>query len=197
MDNPLLQAFDTPFESIPFENIKQENFEPAIKEGIARAKNEVDEITGNNAAPTFENTIAALEKSGRNLGISVAVLSNLCSAETNDFLEEVQEKMSPLLAAFSNDIALNEKLFQRIKKVFDSCDQTRLTKEEQRLLEKTYKEFTRNGALLSKKEKEKLRAIDQELSVLTVKFAQNVLQETNAFSLNLTAESQLEGLPDS
>jgi len=197
MSNPLLQDFKTPFQSIPFQEIKQEDFEPAILEAIELAKKEIDQITQNTETPTFENTIVKLESSGKKLEVASAVFFNLTSAETNDFLEKVQEKISPLLAEYGNDISLNEQLFQRIKTVFDSCDQTKLSKEEQRLLEKTYKSFTRNGALLDEKDKLKLREIDQELSLLTVKYAQNVLQETNAYSLNITDENDLEGLPDS
>jgi len=197
MDNILLQKFDTPFESIPFENIKQEEFEPAIKEAISIAEKEVDDIVNNPEAPTFENTLEALEKSGEQLNTISAVLFNLCSAETNDFLEKVQEAVSPLLAKFSNDISLNEALFLKIKQVHDTMDNAELNQEQKRLLNKTYKGFTRNGALLSEENKTKLREIDQSLSVLSVKFAQNVLQETNAFALNITKEEQLEGLPES
>src|SRR5699024_10638740 len=197
MDNTLLQKFNTPFESIPFENIKQEEFEPAIKEAISIAEKEVDDIVNNPEVPTFENTLEALEKSGEQLNTISAVLFNLCSAETNDFLEKVKEAVSPLLAKFSNDISLNEALFLKIKQVHDTMDNAELNQEQKRLLNKTYKGFTRNGALLSEENKTKLREIDQSLSVLSVKFAQNVLQETNAFALNITREEQLEGLPES
>lgn len=197
MNNPLLQVFDTPFQSVPFEKIKQEDFEPAILEAIQLAKKEINQITENPEAPTFENTLGALEKSGQLLDVASAAFFNLTSAETNDYLEKIQKKISPLLAEFGNDVSLNEALFQRVKTVFDTCDQSKLSKEEQRLLEKTYKGFTRNGALLSETEKTTLREIDQKLSLLTVKFAQNVLQETNAFTMTITEEAALEGLPES
>ncbi len=198
MNNPLLEdTFNTPLESIPFQDIKKEDFEPAIKESIQLARKEIDKITGEKENPSFKNTIVALEKSGEQLNIASAVLFNLCSAETNDFLEQVQEKISPLLAQFSNDVSLNTALFERIKLVHDQIDPSKLTKEESRLLDKTYKGFVRNGALLSDEDKEKLRAIDQQLSVLSVKFAQNVLQETNAYTLNIKEEEQLKGLPQS
>lgn len=197
MNNPLLNKFETVFESIPFKQIKQEDFEPAILEGIALAKAEIKKITDNTEEPSFENTIVALERSGKVLNVASTTLGNLCSAETNDFLEEIQEKTAPLLAGFGNDVSLNEALFQRINVVFDKIDKKLLSREAWQLLDKTYKSFTRNGALLSDEGKEKLRKIDQELSVLTVKFSQNVLKETNAFSLNISDESKLEGLPDS
>ena len=197
MNNPLLQVFNTPFQSVPFEEIKQEDFEPAILEAIKLAKQEIHQITENSETPTFKNTLAALEKSGKTLDIASSTFFNLTSAETNDYLEKVQETVSPVLAEFGNDITLNETLFHRIKAVVDTCDQNQLTKEEQRLLDKTYKSFTRNGALLTDEEKTTLRGIDQELSLVTVKFAQNVLQETNAFTLTITDEKALDGLPES
>lgn len=197
MSNPLLQVFNTPFQSVPFQEIKQEDFEPAILEAIQLAKKEIQQITENTETPTFKNTIAALEKTGKTLDIASSAFFNLTSAETNDYLEKVQESVSPVLAEFGNDITLNEQLFLRIKAVADTCDQSKLTKEEQRLLDKTYKSFTRNGALLTEEEKTTLRAIDQELSLVTVKFAQNVLQETNAFTLTITDELALDGLPES
>lgn len=198
MNNQLLSnKFNTPFESIPFDQIKQEDFGPAIEEGIAMAKAEISAIAENTEQPDFKNTVVPLEKSGRILNMASTVLANLCSAETNDFLEEVEEKVSPLLAAFSNDISLNEALFARIKSVYDHREAEHLTGEEMRLLDETYKGFTRNGALLSEPDKEKLRKIDQELAVLTVKFSQNVLKETNAYLLSITEEEKLAGLPDS
>lgn len=195
--NILLKEFATPFHSVPFQEIKQEDFEPAIIEGIRLAKEEIDKIVTQKELPSFENTIAALARSGKVLDIASSVFFNLTSAETNPFLEEVQVKVSPLLAAFSNDISLNEDLFKRVKAVYETVDQRNLSLEEQRLLDKTYKGFTRNGALLNDSDKEKLREIDAALSVLTVKFAQNVLQETNNYILHIVEEGALEGLPES
>lgn len=195
--NILLKEFTTPFHSVPFQEIKQEDFEPAIIEGIRLAKEEIDEIVAQKESPSFENTIAALERTGKVLDIASSVFFNLTSAETNPFLEEVQVKVSPLLAAFSNDVSLNEGLFQRVKAVYETVDQQSLNLEEQRLLDKTYKSFTRNGALLNNSDKEKLREIDAALSILTVKFAQNVLQETNGYILHLVEEGSLDGLPES
>ncbi|MCC6289257.1 MAG: M3 family metallopeptidase [Chitinophagaceae bacterium] len=191
------QTFNTPFESIPFNSITSEAYEQEIKQAIAAARNEVDAIAGNAVLPDFENTVAALEKSGRSLSLASATFSNLTSAETNDILEKTKEIVSPLLAAFGNDITLNEKLFQRIKTVFDKRNELNLTSEDKRLLDKTYKRFARNGALLSPVQKEKLRGIDQELANLTVKFSQHVLQETNNYFLHITNKEELAGIPDS
>ncbi|PVD53816.1 peptidase M3 [Terrimonas sp.] len=191
------RTFNTPFESVPFNSIPSEAYEQEIKQTIAAARNEVDAIADNTATPDFENTVAALERSGRSLSLASAAFFNLTSAETNDILEKTKAIVSPLLAAFGNDITLNEKLFHRIKAVYDQRDTFSLIPEEKRLLDKTYKRFVRNGALLSAVQKEKLRNIDQELANLTVKFSQHVLQETNNYFLHITNKEELRGLPDS
>ncbi len=197
MHNPLLQPFQTPFESVPFNEIKQEDFQPAIMQAIENAKEEINHIVHNPEAPGFENTIVALEGAGKQLNRITEAFFNLTSAETNDYLEKVQEEVSPLLAEYGNDITLNEGLFQRVKAVFDQVTEKELSKEDFRLLDKTYKSFARNGALLSEADKETLRSIDKELAALKVKFSQNVLQETNAYFLHLTDEKDIEGLPAS
>lgn len=197
MSNPFLKPFATPFESVPFNEIKQEDFQPAILQSITAAKAEVDAIVSQEAAPTFDNTIVALEKTGKQLNIVTEAFFNLTSAETNDYLEKVQEEVSPLLAEYGNDITLNEGLFQRVKSVYENTPEDTLSGEDFRLLDKTYKSFTRNGALLTADDKIKLRAIDKELASLKVKFSQNVLQETNAYTLHLTDEKELDGIPDS
>lgn len=197
MSNPLLAPFKTPFESVPFQDIKQEDFKPAIIASIEAAKKEIDDIVSNSATPAFENTIVALESAGRQLNRATEAFFNLTSAETNDYLEQVQEELSPLLAEYGNDITLNEGLFKKVKTVFEQTDKSKLSKEDFRLLDKTYKSFTRNGALLNDEDKEKLRAIDKELAALKVKFSQNVLQETNAYFLQITDEKEMEGIPDS
>lgn len=189
--------FNTPFESIPFSKIPSEVYQQEIEHAIAEAREEVDAIADSTVAPDFNNTVAALERSGKALNIASAVFFNLASAETNDIIEKTKEIVSPLLAAFGNDITLNEKLFHRIKAVYDNQDTFNLTPEEERLLDKTYKRFARNGALLSPEQKEKLRAIDQELANLTVKFSQHVLQETNNYALHITDKNELQGMPDS
>src|SRR5690606_13327070 len=137
------------------------------------------------------------ENIGKKLNVTATTFFNLHSAETNDFLETLAQEISPILTEYGNDITLNQALFERIKTVFDQTANSSLTKEEFRLLDKTYKSFTRNGALLSEEEKQQLRAIDKELSGLTLSFSQNVLQETNAYSLHITLEKELSGIPDS
>jgi peptidyl-dipeptidase Dcp len=197
MSNPLLAPFKTPFESVPFQDIKQEDFKPAIIASIEAAKKEIDDLVSDTATPTFENTLVALEATGKQLNRATEAFFNLTSAETNDYLERVQEEVSPLLAEYGNDITLNEGLFKKVKTVFEQTDKSKLSKEDFRLLDKTYKSFTRNGALLNDEDKEKLRAIDKELAALKVKFSQNVLQETNAYFLHITDEKEMEGIPDS
>ncbi|WP_118953424.1 M3 family metallopeptidase [Taibaiella helva] len=195
--NILLHPFQTPFESFPFDQVKEEDFQPAIITLIDAAKQEIQAIVDNKAAPDFANTIAALEGAGKQLNRVTEAFHNLTSAETTEYLEKVQQEISPLLAAFGNDITLNEGLFQKVKYVVEHTDQSTLSGEERRLLDKTYKSFTRNGALLDDAAKEKLREIDKELAQLKVKFSQNVLQETNAYMLHLTSEADIAGLPDS
>lgn len=197
MNNLFLKEFDTPFQSIPFQDIKQEDFKPAILELIKEAKTEIEAITNNPESATFENTQLALEKVGKKLNITATALFNLHSAETNDFLDALAQEISPILTEYGNDITLNQALFERIKTVFEQIKKSSLTNEEFRLLDKTYKSFTRNGALLNDEEKQQLRTIDKELSGLTLNFSQNVLQETNAYTLHLTDEKELSGIPDS
>lgn len=197
MNNLFLNSFNTPFESIPFQDIKQEEFKPAMIALIEEAKEAIDQITKNPEAPTFQNTLVALEHVGKKLNITSTTFFNLHSAETNDFLEELAQEVSPLLTEYGNDITLNQALFERVKSVFYQTDKTSLSTEEYRLLDKTYKSFTRNGALLSEEEKQALRTIDKELSRLKLSFSQNVLQETNAYSLVITDEKELGGLPAS
>jgi len=192
MSNPLLKSFDTPFQSVPFKDIRQEDYKPAILEGIELAKNEIEKIVSNAAEPTFQNTIVALEQAGKQLQVVSETFFNLNSAETSDYLQQLAQEISPLLAEYGNDITLNDVLFQRIKAVFESTTSDSLSVEEFRLLDKTYKSFTRNGALLTDAEKEKLRTIDMELSTLKVKFSQNVLHETNNYILHITDMAQLE-----
>lgn len=195
--NPFLQKFNTPFESVPFNDIKQEDFKPAIVQLIDEAKLEIDKIANNPEPSTFENTLLAMEGIGKELNIAATAFFNLHSAETNDYLEELAQELSPILTEYGNDITLNQALFTRVKAVHDQTDPSALTKEEFRLLDKSYKSFTRNGALLSDEDKEFLRVIDRELSSLKLNFSQNVLQETNAYSLHLTTEKDVEGLPES
>ncbi|WP_353186324.1 M3 family metallopeptidase [Parapedobacter lycopersici] len=197
MSNPLLHPFDTAFQSVPFEQIQQEHFKPAMLEWISRAKTEIADLVDNEAAPDFANTIAALERVGKQLDVVSSTFFNLDSAETTDYLQQLAQELSPLLAEYNNDLMLNEALFRRVKHVVEHTDRSALTAEENRLLDKTYKSFVRNGALLSEAEKTQLRDIDQQLATLTMKFSQHVLQETNAYQLHIEQEADLAGLPDS
>lgn len=197
MSNPLLAPFDTPFQSIPFDHISQQDFKPAILEAIELAKKEVGNIVSISDEPSFENTIEALEAAGEKLQIATLTFFNLDSAETNDYMQELAQEISPILAEYQNDIKLNEQLFVRIKYVYDNTNPDLLNHEQKRLLDKFYKEFVRNGALLTSGEKETLRDIDKQIAVLSMKFSQNVLQETNAYQLHITQEDQLAGLPES
>lgn len=197
MNNNLLEKFNTPFESIPFEEIKQEQFKPAIEQAIDDAKKEINEIIENTDPPNFVNTIVALENVGKKLNIVSSTFFNLNSAETNDYLQSLAEEISPLLTEFANDIVLNEKLFEKIKIVYDTTLKSKLSQEEVRLLDKTYKDFSKNGALLSTEDKDTLRKISNELAVLSVKFGQNVLKETNDYFLHITDSNDMEGVPES
>ncbi|AWX43850.1 Oligopeptidase A [Flagellimonas maritima] len=192
MQNPLLQ----PFDQAPFEQIKNENFKPAFLRAIEDAKIQIDKIAKNPDPPTFENTLEALDFSGRQLDRISSVFFNLNSAETNDEIQKIAQEISPLLSEFSNDITLNEELFRRIKSVYQQKNSLNLSTEQQTLLEKRYKSFSRNGANLGDDAKKRLREIDAELSKLKLKFGENVLAETNKFELFLTDEKDLNGLPD-
>ena len=193
--NPLLKPFNTNFETAPFEEIKEEHFLPALKEAIQQGQKEVQEIIDQSAAPTFENTIEALEASGELVSRVAEIFYNLNSAETNDEIQKIARDFSPLLTEYGNDIMLNADLFSRIKSVYEG-DQSALNEEQKMLLQKTYRGFTRNGANLSDDDKNKLREIDKELSGLSLHFGENVLGETNAFELVIDNEEDLEGLPE-
>lgn len=197
MQNPFLASYDTPHHTVPFGQISLSHYEPALREGMRQEDDEIAAIVNNSDAPTFENTILALECSGKLLDRVTTVLFNLMSAETCDELDAIAEKMMPELSEHGNNISLNEKLFARVKEVYLQKDNLGLTAEETSLLEKTYDGFLRNGANLSGEEKETYRQLSKELSSLTLRFSQNHLRETNKYELHLTKESQLEGLPES
>ena len=197
MENPLLQPYHTLHDTTPFDRIRLEDYEPAIRKGMEAEDAEIQQIIDNPEAPTFENTVLALEQSGKLLDRVTTVLFNLMSAETCDELDAIAEKLMPELSEHANNISLNEKLFDRIKQVYQQKDRLTLTQEKQRLLEKTYDGFQRNGANLSEKDKETYRNLSMELSSLTLKFSQNHLKETNKYELVLTDEADLEGLPES
>jgi peptidyl-dipeptidase Dcp len=197
MDNPLLQEFNTPYQTPPFDKIKSEHFMPAIKEAIKEANHEIDEIANQDATPTFENTIEAMEFAGKKLGDVSSILFNLNSAETNEKIQTATREASPILSEFGNDIYQNENLFERIKKVYEQKEQLSLNKEQEMLLNKTYKSFIRNGADLNQEEKARFKEISKRLSELSLQFGENVLAETNNYELIIDDEKDLSGLPDS
>jgi peptidyl-dipeptidase Dcp len=196
MNNPLLEKFDTPYNAIPFDKIQPEHFEPAFEQLFTETRNELQQIWDNPEAATFENTLVALERSGGNLRRVAGVLYNLNVAETGKEIQDITRNISPKLAEFRNDIILNEKLFQKIKHVHQNAKQEDYSVEDWRLLDKTYKDFVRNGANLENEKKDRYREITQELSQLTVDFGENVLAETNDFILHITNENDLSGLPE-
>ncbi|SFS69831.1 M3 family metallopeptidase [Sphingobacterium wenxiniae] len=195
-DNPLLAAYDTPFEVPPFDKIKNEHFRPAFEEALKQHNQEIDSIVNNSAEPTFDNTIVALENAGSLLGNVSRVFGNLNSANTNDSIQAIDKDLAPVFSAHRDEISLNEKLFARVKSVYDNRASLTLDAEDAKLLEETYKGFVRSGANLSAEDKEKLKKINSELSVLTTAFGQNLLAETNAYELVVEKEEDLAGLPE-
>lgn len=193
--NPFLTAYHTPHETVPFHLIRLEHYEPAILKGMEEQNREIETIVNNPEEPTFQNTIVALERSGDLLNRVSTVFGNLLSAETNDEMDALAEKVMPMLTEHSNNITLNGALFARIHKVYTS-DHSTLSVEENRLLENTYQSFIRSGANLAEKDKETFRQISASLSLNSLKFSQNLLKENNSYELVLT-EEQLTGLPDS
>ena len=194
--NILNKKFYKNFNTAPFSKIKNEDFLPAIKEEIEKTREEIDAITSNPEKPNFHNTIEALEFSGEQLDRITSIFFNLNSAETNDEIQKIAQTVSPLLSDFSNDIRLNKDLFERIKEVYNQKDSLNLTVEQNTLLDKKFKSFSRNGANLPEEKKNKLREIDKELSKLSLKFGENVLAETNKYELHITNEKDLSGLPN-
>ena len=192
MNNPLLETFD----KAPFSKIENEHFKPAFLEAIENAKKEITQIVENTEPASFSNTLEALDFSGKQLDRISSIFFNLNSAETNDEIQKIAQEVSPLLSGFNNDIILNEGLFERIKLVYEQKENLNLTPEQETLLEKSYKKFSRNGANLEDKDKKRLREIDAELAQLKLKFGENVLAETNKYELHLTNEEDLKGLPD-
>jgi len=192
----LTQNFNTKHNTAPFSQIKMEDYKPAFIENIANAKAEIDAIINNTEAPTFENTIEALDFSGDALDRLSSIFFNLNSAETCNEMQKIAQEVTPLLTEFSNDITLNEDLFKRIKSVYDKKETLHLSTEQTTLLDKKFKSFSRNGALLSEEKKSKLREIDTELAKLKLTFSENVLAETNNYQLHIIDENDLKGLPE-
>ena len=196
MTNPLLQNFNTKHNTAPFSKIENKHFKPAIEEAIKIAKQEIESIANNTEKPSFKNTIVALDFAGSKLERIVSIFFNLNSAETNKEIQKIAQEVSPILSDFGNDIVLNEKLFNRIKTIYQQKETLSLTTEQETLLDKNYKKFTRNGANLNDKEKQKLREIDKKSAKIKLQFGENILAESNAFEMLLTNENQLKGLPE-
>lgn len=193
--NPFLSAYNTPFDVPPFEQIENEHYMPAFEEGIKQQKAEIEAIVNNPEAPTFENTILALDLSGMLLRNVELTFFSFTEAMSNDTLRDIAAEVTPMLTAHGDDIMLNEALFDRIKAVYDNRANENLDRAQERLLEKYYNSFVRSGALLSAEDKETLRGINSELSSLSLSFGNNVLAENNGFELLITDEADLAGLP--
>lgn len=194
-DNPFFNKYDTPHGTIPFHIIKDTHYLPAFEEGMKRAKAEVEAIANSKKTPTFDNTIVALDNSGELLGKVSSVFFNLASAETNDSIKKLKAIILPRLTEFYNDINLNEALFARVKSVYNDMKNHKFTAEQKTLIEDTYFGFARNGANLKEEKKAKFREISKKLAKLGSKFGDNVLEQTNAYQLHITKESDLKGLP--
>lgn len=195
-ENPFFSKFNTPYETPPFDKIKESHYLPAFIEGMKQQQSEIDAIVNNSEAPNFKNTIEKLAISGSLLTKVSNVFYNLNSANTNDEIQKIANEVAPLLSKHYDDINLNPKLFQRVKSVYENRKKFKLTTEENKLLEEYYKDFVRGGANLNNPQKEKLRKINEELSLLTLKFSENLLKETNKYELIIDKEEDLIGLPD-
>ena len=197
--NPFFEPYNTPHDTVPFDRIRLEDYEEAFLEGIRRDDEEIDKIVNDPAEPTFENTIVRVDnENGDNyydlLSRVSTVFGCMMSAETCDELDALAQKMSPILTKHSNDVKLNRRLFERVKYVYEHHRE--LTPEEKMLLDNAYDGFVRSGALLDEDGKEKLRKLTEEASMLSLQFSQNLLKENKAFTLNITDEAQLDGLPE-
>ena len=195
-ENPLLAAWETPYGVPPFDRIRPEHFRPAFEEAMRRHEAEIEAVASNPEAPTFDNTILALDDAGRDLERVSLVFGMLSAAETNDELQAIEAEMMPRLTAHGDRIRLNERLFARVKTLYDRRSEQGLDAAQERLLKKSYDEFVRAGALLDEAQKERLRAINEALSTTAVRFGQHLLAENNAFALELSAD-ELDGLPTS
>ena len=195
--NPFFAEWKTPFGVPPFDQIRNDHYLPAIDSGITLARAEMAAITASQEAPTFANTIVPYDRAGQLLNKVAYVFYSQTSANTNDTLESLQMEIAPKMSAFSDEVLLNAELFGKIRTIYENRESEQLDAEEMFLLENLYKSFVRNGALLQGEDQEKLKKLNQELSVLTVKFSQNVLAETNGFKLVIDNEADLKGLPES
>jgi peptidyl-dipeptidase Dcp len=194
--NPFFSEYQTPFQTPPFEQIKEAHFLPAFQEGMRQQQAEVEAIVNNSESPTFTNTVETLEHSGELLQKVSNVFFNLNSANTNDEIQRISKEVTPLLSKHQDDIFLNEELYQRVKTVYQNRENSGLDKEQQKLLEEYYKDFVKGGADLPEDKKAEFREINQELALLTVQFAENVLKEDNNFELVIEQQKDLAGLPE-
>lgn len=194
-DNPLLQTWDTPFETAPFEKIKVEHYLPAFEAAMAEHDKEIQAIIDNAEAPTFDNTIAALDYSGQTLTKVAGVFYNMMAANTSEELQKVNEQIGPMMATHSDNVSMNAKLFEKIKAVYDAKDSQKYTGEQLALLEKTYKQFVRSGALLDAAKQAELREVNAELTKVEAKFDANLLKETKSYQLVIDNQENLKGLP--
>ncbi|MFN2336673.1 MAG: M3 family metallopeptidase, partial [Bacteroidales bacterium] len=194
--NPLLQEWNTPFTIPPFDLIRPEHFKPAVEHAIEVVRREIDEIVSTNEEPGFVNSIETLERAGELLNRITPILFNLNSSDTTPELQAAAREISPLLTSFANDISLNPELFRKVRTVYDRRESLNLDPEQYILLDRKYKGFVRGGAALSDDDKEKFRAVTMELSTLSLQFEENVLAETNDYTLHLTSEEEMTGLPE-
>lgn len=195
-DNPFLKTWDTPFGTIPFDEIKIEHYMPAFEEGMKVQNEEIDAIIKNKEKANFKNTIEAIDYSGELLAKVSGVFFNMTGANTNEELQKLEEKIGPILAKHGDEITMNGKLFERVKMVWDNKDKEKLNQEQQMLLEKTYKRFVRSGALLDKTKQDKLKKVNGELTTLESKFISNLLKETKSYTLVIDKKEDLKGLPE-
>ena len=196
-ENPLLVEQNTPFGVPAFDKVKIEHYLPAFQEAIAANEAEIEAIVNNPEAPTFANTIEALDRSGELLDKVVGVFFNVLEADGNDEMNKIAEEVTPMLSSLSDGIILNDALFQRVKAVYEQRDELGLNSEQMRLLTETFKSFANNGANLPEDKKARLKEINQELGLLSLQFGNNVVAETNAYQLFITDEAELNGLPES
>ena len=195
-NNPLLKPFDTPHGTAPFSKIEYHHFMPALLSAMEEGRREIALITANPALPDFENTIEPLEAAGRSFSRINGIFYNLQSAETNETLQKIAQEAAPLLSKYQNDISLDPLLFARVKEVFEGSSSRSLNQEQQMLLNNTYRQFVRRGANLSEAAKERFREISSELSMLSLRFGDNVLKETNLYQKHITDQAQLSGIPE-
>ena len=196
MGNPFLRESSLPFGAPEFDKIKTEHYLPAFEAGVAEGKAEIDAIVANQEEPTFENTIEAMEYAGQTLNKVAGIFFNLMEAHTNDEMQAIAEKVSPMLTEFSMYTSLNAPLFEKVKAVYEKKDSLGLDADQMKLLEDTYKGFVRSGANLSDEDKEVYSKISTELSLATLQFSKNVLDATNAYTLHVTDSADLAGLPE-